>query len=344
MFLGGIAAAAVCAEIVLRGLPVSTATMTGYYHDPDILAYPAYHTWTMATGWDLRNPHTLRANNWGFAAGHEFSPDPHAVALIGDSYVEASMLAPRDRPATQLEALLEGHRKVYAMGTPGTAMLDYAQRIRFASERFQIRDFVVLMEGADARQSLCGSGNVVSRCLDPSTLEPRIARHPSSSAWTDLARHSALAQYLMSQLRFKPAAVVKAMFTRKPPEESNAAAGKATPPSPDPEQLAQTQAMVDAVVQQFFAAVPRAQIRQLVFLVDGRRTSQAAPRPLAELERAHLILRLREQGATVHDLEPLYAAHAARSQRSLSVGPYDGHLNPMGLHLAMAAAAQSLAR
>ncbi|PZP96688.1 MAG: hypothetical protein DI587_19650 [Variovorax paradoxus] len=344
LFLGGIVATAVCAEIVLRGLPVSTATMTGYYQDPDILAYPAHHTWTMATGWDLRNPHTLRANNWGFAAEHEFTADPEAVALIGDSYVEASMLAPRDRPAAQLEALLPGQRKVYAMGTPGTAMLDYAQRIRFANERFQIRDFVVLMEGADARQALCGSGNIVSRCLDPETLEPRTARHPRASAWTDLARHSALAQYLMSQLRFKPATVVKAMFTRKPPEEAGAGAGKVAPTAPDPEQLARAQAMVDAVVQQFFATVPRAQIRQLVFLVDGRRTSQAAPRTLAELERAHLILRLREQGATVHDLEPLYAAHAARSQRSLAVGPYDGHLNPMGLHLAMAAAAQSLAR
>ncbi|MFT3717857.1 hypothetical protein [Pseudorhodoferax sp.] len=341
-FLAGLAAAAVIAEVMLRLLPVSTATMTGYYHDPDLLTYPSGHTWTMATGWDLRNPQTLHANNWGFAAAHDFVPDASAVALVGDSYVEASMLAPGDRPAAQLEALLGGTRRVYALGTPGTAMLDYAQRIRFASERFQIRDFVVLMEGADARQALCGSGNVVSRCLDPATLQPRIVRQPPPSLWARIARRSALAQYLMSQLRFKPATLVKATFTRTPPEDRDATAERSRPVVPAPQQVQAKRAMVDAVVAEFLATIPRDAVRRLVIVVDGQRNGPANPPELADLERAYLIERLRQSGAIVHDLELRYAEHAVHSERSLAVGPYDGHLNRLGVRLAMSAAAESL--
>lgn len=343
-FVTAVAALAVCAEMVLRVLPVSTATMTGYHHDPDLLTYPSGHAWTSATGWDLRNPQRLQANNWGFAASHDFVPDADAVALIGDSYVEASMLAQTERPAAQLEALLGGQRKVYALGTPGTAMLDYAQRIRFASEQFRVRDFVVLMEGGDARQALCASGNVVSRCLDPATLQPTIQRQAQPGALARIARHSALAQYLMSQLRFKPATVLTAMFTRTPPEEpSRSKAGTdAGPAAPSLQQQAQAQAMVDAVVQEFFARIPRPAIRRLVFVVDGRRTGPQSKLGLLDMERQHLIERLRANGATVHDLEQHYAEHAARSRRSLSVGPYDGHLNALGVHLAMSAAASSL--
>ncbi|GAB1388619.1 MAG: hypothetical protein AMXMBFR78_03270 [Rubrivivax sp.] len=54
--------------------------------------------------------------------------------------------------------------------------------------------------------------------------------------------------------------------------------------------------------------------------------------------------RLREDGAQVIDLEPVYAAHAARSPRRLDVGPYDGHLNALGVRIAMGEVARALAK
>lgn len=54
--------------------------------------------------------------------------------------------------------------------------------------------------------------------------------------------------------------------------------------------------------------------------------------------------RLREGGAQVIDLEPVYAAHAARSLRRLDVGPDDGHLNALGVRIAMREVAHALAR
>ena len=43
-FLGFVGFLAAC-ELGLRALPVSSATLTGYYTDPLILTYPAHHRW-----------------------------------------------------------------------------------------------------------------------------------------------------------------------------------------------------------------------------------------------------------------------------------------------------------
>lgn len=348
LFVLGVLGALLLAEACLQLLPVSTATMRGYHHDADVLTYPTHHHWRVATGWDLRNTQTLQSNNWGFVADHDFVPDPRAVALIGDSYVEASMLAAPDRPAAQLERLLHSRRPVYAMGSAGTSLLDYAQRIRMAAQHFGVRDMVLIVERFDARQSLCGSGNVQTQCLDPLTLQRRTRHEPPPGWLKSLARHSALAQYLSGQIRVQPQAIAKAMFTRTTPGEKGnpAIAQAAARHGPEPAAVAQMQRMVDAVVRTFFADVRPYLKGQLIAVVDGRRgrtDGTDGPADLADLERAYLMQRLRAGGAVVDDLAPLYAEHARWSRRLLDVGPYDGHLNALGVRIAMTAAAASLA-
>ena len=105
-------------EAACRLLPVSSATLSGYHVDPQILTYPPRHEWTSAFGWDLRNPQRLKSNNFGFVADHDFVRNLNAVALVGDSFVEAGMLAAEDRPAAQLEQRLGAGRPVYALGGP----------------------------------------------------------------------------------------------------------------------------------------------------------------------------------------------------------------------------------
>ena len=339
----GLLALALAAELLLRLLPVSTATMTGYYKDPDLLTYPPRHRFTVATGWDLRNVQHLQANNWGFVAERDFVPDPQAVALIGDSYVEASMLDLPQRPAAQLEAQLGG-RAVYAMGSPGTALLDYAQVMRFAVERFQVRDVVLLLEAYDARQALCGSGNVHSRCLDPRDLSPSLERRAAPDGLKMLARHSALAQYLVSQLKLSATGLWRTTVTRNTPEATAVGLPGRRHEAPTPQAVARSKAVVDAMVAEFIRVVTPFRSGRLVVVVDGNRHGPPATPALVDLERRHLIERLREAGATVVDLELRFAEHEARSQRSLNVGPQDGHLNPLGVQIAMAAAAGALGR
>lgn len=325
-------------ELLFRVLPVSTATLTGYHGDPDLLTYPPGHRWVTATGWDLRNPQRLQANAQGFLADHDFARDPGAVALIGDSYVEGSMLDADARAGAQLERLLPG-RQVFAMGSPGTALLDYAQRIRWAHEQFGVRDVVLLVERGDARQTRCNSGNVHSRCLDPDTLLPRIQRFPEPGMLKRLARHSALLQYVFSQIKLEPQRMLSDMVTRQAP---SAESGPRVRAAPSDAALGTERRVIDASVSEFYrVARPHVQGR-LVILVDGVRNPANRVDGPDPFQRDYLIGKLREGGAEVVDLEPLYARHAAQSALSLDVGPYDGHLNRLGIGLVMQSAVAAL--
>ncbi|HYM35277.1 MAG TPA: hypothetical protein VET48_07760, partial [Steroidobacteraceae bacterium] len=211
--LGGIAATLAALELFLRFLPVSTSTATGYYIDPMILTYPAHHKFIVSTGWDLKNAQTHVTNNYGFVADHDFGSNENAVALIGDSFVEASMLASDERLAPQLESRLTG-RPVYALGGPGSSLLDYAERIRFASSKFGVHDFVLLLEYGDVGQALCGSGNIHAQCLDANTLAPTIERRPAAGILKQVFRNVALTQYLFSQLKLDPALWTENLSTK----------------------------------------------------------------------------------------------------------------------------------
>lgn len=340
VLLSGALAVVVAAEALLRALPVSTATNTGYYLAPNILNYPPGHEWTMATGWDLRNVQHLRSNNMGFAAEHDFVAGSDAVGLIGDSYVEASMLPPADRPAAQLERALGG-RKVYAMGGPGSSMLDYAERMRWAHQTLGLKTFVVLMEHMDASQTLCDSGNVHARCLSVDTLQPSISRRPPSGALKNLLRESALAQYLNSQLKFSPSRLVSAEFwsSGAPPEPG--APPLVVAPAALPELPAATRATVDAAVGAFFEQVSTLQGLRVVFVIDmNRRNLESGVR--APDESYHLAQRLRDRDQVVVRGEPLYREHFRQSPLRIDVGPYDQHFNRLGVALLMNAAAQAL--
>ena len=339
LWLAGIGGFLLLLELLFRLLPVSTSTETGYYTDPLILNYPPHHHWTTATGWDLRNAQRLESNNFGYVASNNFERNDQAVALIGDSFIEASMLAAADRPGAQLEQAL-GLRPVFAMGNPGTALLDYAERIRFAHEQFGVRDFVVLMERGDVKQSLCGSGNINGPCLDPKTLVARIEKIPAPGTTKRIFRHSALAQYVFGQLKFSPQKLWQQAF---PPPHSGAKLATArTTVSDGPNQVQDVPPFVDVVAKAFFDRIKPYATGKLVIVLDSDRRALAARQFTPDPLRKRFIELARASGATVVDTEPIFEAHFARSNLTLDVGPYDGHLNPLGVSLVMQAAAAAV--
>ncbi len=317
-------------ELLFRVLPVSTSTETGYYTDPLILTYPSRHSWTTATGWDLRNAQSLTSNNFGYVANRDFERNSVAVAFVGDSFVEASMLPAAARPGTQLENALNS-RPVYAMGVPGTSLLDYAERIRFAHENFDIRDFVILMERGDVKQSLCGSGNNNGPCLDPQTLAPQTETMPAASIAKKIVRQSALAQYIFSQLKFSPQKLWVHLFrSTAPPTESTSHTAS---PADSPIAFAALGADLDVVTNTFFARVKPHILGRLVIVIDSDRRALYQNQVTPDPARARFIQLAQAAGATVIDAEPLFQAHVAHSSLKLDVGPYDRHLNSIGIRL-----------
>lgn len=334
----GVLAFVVALELLLRVLPVSSATRAGYHVDPKILTYAPHLDWRYATGWDLRNPQRLRTNGHGFVSEHEFIRDERAIALVGDSFVESASLPALERPAVQLELALGGRRPVYAMGAAGTALLDYAERIRWAHQQFGIRDFVVLMERADVRQALCGSGNVHSECLEPTTLIPLSAAVAPPSTLKRVLRESALAQYLTSQLKVTPEGLLRKVFVYQTPE---IAAGPAAPARGRPAALPPL--AVEMIAAEFFSRVKPYATGKLVIVIDSDRQTLMRGDTPDDPERALFIAAARAAGATVVDTTPLFRDHYQRSnQLSLDLGPQDGHFNAVGVRLVARAAARAL--
>lgn len=328
-----------CAELLFQLLPVSTSTEVGYYVDESILTYPAHHRFVSSTGWNLENVQRHRSNNFGFLTSVDFAPNPTAVALIGDSFVEASMLPEQQRLASQLSSALD-HRPVYALGGPGSSLLDYAERIRFAHQHFGIREFVVVLEQGDIKQSLCGSGNNHGPCLVPSTLAPTTTPHEFPSAMKRILRHSAFAQYLFSQLKLAPSHLIPALI-----ESSNPAVPIDNAPLPPAAAPGQVSAQVSSAVHRdFFERIKPYPIKRLVFVLDcDRRALNQGGAPISST-RERFISEARAHGGQIVDLTEPFKSYLATTGLKLEVSPYDGHWNAAAIRLvARATAAQLLA-
>lgn len=342
IFLAGALGALGASEVVLRLVPVSTSTATSYYLDPLIITYPPRHEWTASTGWDLRNASRNRSNNDGFLAHRDFVLNRQAVALIGDSYIEAVMLSASDRPGQQLERALGG-RPVYAMGGPGSSLLDYAERIRLAQERYGVRDFVLFLERGDIVQSLCGSGNSHGPCLDRQTLLPRTERLPPPSALKRFLRQFALAQYIVGQLKFEPKRFWRQAIEQSRPTTPHRSASPHVGPARSVD-AAESFRSHDAVVSAFLSRINNKIEGRLVIVLDSNRNALNLGHPELDPARVRLLDKLQAMGIAVVDTEPIFRAYLKRSSRRLEVGPYDGHLNAVGVKLAMEEAALALGR
>ncbi len=326
LFLAGALLILLILEIVFRLLPVSTATRTGYHVHPLILTYPPHHCFTVSTGWDLKNAQRHCANNHGFLSENDFSFDPKAIALIGDSFVEANMLPAKERLDAQIETRLGG-RSVYAMGGPGSSLLDYAQRAEYAAEKFGTTTFVFILERGDIKQVLCGSGNIHGPCLDAKSLEARTELQPQPSRLKQLARESALAQYVFSQLRFDLSRTLARL--KRSSKTSTSSLSTDLP-----------EATSEKIVTAFLERIKRIKNARFIFLIDADRASinaGKAPNPSRDIEVFKAAVQ--SVGATVLDPDSAFRSAVTQTGRVLEIGPYDRHWNVQ----AMAIVADQLA-
>lgn len=306
-------------EIVFRVLPVSTVTRNGYYIHPLIVTYPPHHCFTIATGWDLKNAQRNCSNNLGFLADRDFVQDPRAIALIGDSFVEANMLPAKDRLAAQLEAELAG-RPVYSMGGPGSNLLDYAERAKFAAEKFGTRTFVFVLERGDIRQSICGSGNVHGVCLDAKSLTLETHVLPPPSSIKRFVRESALAQYVFSQIKFDTSKLISRLLQTE--SIQNRLTAKPLPLETS-----------SKVVRLFFERISGIREARFLFLIDADRT-QTTETPLDQDDELAVFARAAVASqAPVIDPTREFGAFVRTSGRALEVGPYDHHWNASAVHI-----------
>lgn len=305
-------------EGVFRLLPVSTATRTGYYINQNILTYPAKHCFTTSTGWDLRSPQRHCANNYGFIANKDFRYDPDAIILVGDSFVEANMLPVHEGLAAQIESKLKD-KAVFALGGPGSNLLDYAERIQFANENFGSKVFIIVINRTDVRESICGSGNIHAHCIEANSLQPKIERLPSPSKLKQIFREFSVAQYVFSQLRVNISNFSFKYFDSNRNHNSN-------PDRPKP-----STTTAEVVVKTFFSKLPVGDGLRYIFVFDPERSDKQNKNSSNDIElvRDSAI----QFGADVVDPKIDFIDFRLSRKLALEVSPVDQHWNSEAIKL-----------
>jgi hypothetical protein len=108
-----------------------------------------HREYTNSMGWDLRHVVHGRTNESGFLSPHEYVAGRRAVALLGDSFVEAQMLRYEESLAGHLDALWKGRARTYNFGLSGASLPHYLGMAKEMGARFRFDAAVIVVTPGD---------------------------------------------------------------------------------------------------------------------------------------------------------------------------------------------------
>jgi hypothetical protein len=195
----GFFAAALLAELLLHALPVSTGyNLGGVDADHPISRGAAYSRYTYSRDWSFHLDNSGVLNNYGFRAAHDYAPEPRALIVVGNSFIQADAVAPPETITERLAARLQ--RPAYGVGVDGFSLADYLEAARWASAQFDARNFLVLLTTGDLTHScMPRAGEHHLRFADGEISMALVERAPPSrlKRWLN---HSMLFRYLYDNL------------------------------------------------------------------------------------------------------------------------------------------------
>jgi len=151
-------------------------------------------------------------------------------------------------------------------------------------------------------------------------------------------------QYFFGQLRLNPATFWRqALAQARPVAAERAPTRQGTEGQPAKQDEADRLSLAyEAVLHEFFDRIDAYVSGRLILVLDADRAALYAGNPVRTWEKPLVVAAGRSHGATVIDTEPIYRAHLDQSSLTLDVGPYDGHLNALGVELVSRAIARAL--
>ena len=338
LFALGAAALLVALECVLRLLPAYSGLQPNPApQDYPLRGYEASRPYQYSYGWAMLNAHHGMTNNYGHVAPFDFRAGSRPLIVIGDSYIESLMNDYRDTLQGVLGARLGG-RPVYGLGLSGLSASDYVELARRARTEFAPASAVFLISDGDFVESLSprpGGWYLARRGDELAPTYAPLTPNPVVQALQKTVGHSALYDYLRSNLKFSPGDVVRALGSGHGGPATAVAAAPAAVGSPVALRAANDGRRV---MEWFLAELPRASgvaPQCTVLLVDSDRyaiyegRARMAPKESPEVRR-RLLERAAELGFKVVDLEPLFVAEYSRSRLKLDHWPVDRHWNRHG--------------
>jgi hypothetical protein len=199
LILSGFLFMALLTELILRVLPVSTGYNFGSV-DPDqpILRGQPGFRYTYSKDWSFHLANSGALNNYGFRSSYDYAPAPHALVVIGNSFVQADALPPRETLAERMGALLQ--RPVYAIGVDGFSLADYLAAAKWAGAIFHPDTLVVLLTTGDLNHSCTQRLGEHYLASGKGVMTLALIDRPAPSRFKRMVNDSRLFRYLYDNL------------------------------------------------------------------------------------------------------------------------------------------------
>lgn len=257
-------------EIGLRFLPVNEGLRTQpVSDDAPILHFEKNRTFTWSEFPDFAMANTVRSNNFGFINDQDYqqtSPLP-LIAVIGDSYVEATMVPYPETFHGRLAHALDGKMRVYSFGASGAPLSQYLAYAKYARDTFQPTRMIFTIIANDFDESLLkykqSPGMHYFRQEADGSLSTTLIPYQPGAARTAL-RHSRLALYLALNLR--AGYTLTHLFAEQPNQPS---VGQ-TAATAAPERIRDSKRAIDTFFEQLPAATGL-DSDDIMFVVDAIR-------------------------------------------------------------------------
>jgi hypothetical protein len=340
---------AVCAEIILRFLPVATGmrSLPVTVSDP-VFRFTPGRAFVFSKDWDFRIVNYGRVNNDGWVNDQDYQQksDVPLLAVVGDSYIEAAMVPNRETMEGRLAQAYRGRVRVYSFAASGAPLSQYLIWAQYAVKKYGAEALIINVVGNDFDQSLA------AYTVDPGfwhyvsdrdgTLRLQLFEHHVAFA-TWLVRHSALLRYLAInlQIAYAPDALSDLALrlfhdTKRPRYAGN------TSTDAGAKRVSDSLAAIDAFFRDLPAMTGLPPDRIAFTLDSVRYPPSGVPQPESYFEIVRRSFRQKGEalGYEVIDLEPLFFAHYRKHHQRFEF-PDDGHWNSLGHSLAAEAVQSS---
>ena len=312
-------------EGTLRLLPVIGGVHRADPQSPSASARAVAHRdYTSSMGWDMRHVVYGRTNGMGFLSPHEYTPARRAVALLGDSFVEAQMLRYDESLAGQLEARWGGRVHPYNFGMSGASLPHYLGMAREMGSQFTFDAAVVVItpgdyvEGFESQEGLYSWGEAAGEGLVK--LVPAARR----SGIQQLVRELATVRYVRSNMKLTLSNILPAGRKTCMPQplsgQDKARLTKYIEALPEALRLSPGKVVL----------VFNAPTRDVYDVVDRNRTASAPCLDLDTNAIAYLRGLAKARGIKIVDAARVFENHYRVYRRQLDFSPVDGHWNGIG--------------
>ncbi len=330
-------------EMALRRLPVNEGLqwMPITAENP-IPRFKPNRTFTWSRRWDFAQVTRKHSNNYGFLndADYQRTHGTPLMAIIGDSYVQASQVRNCDAMHGVLQQQVGESGRVYSLGASGAPLATYLAYGAYAEKEFTPDALVFIIIRNDFDESLYefkGDAGFHYFTFTESGM-PELKRIDYAPSLLRRAlRNSALVRYLVLNvgLRLRP---VKKYF--KPTNDNLPHSIGETAAYRSEQRLSGAKKAIDAFLS-LLTTQSRLPPQSVLFVIDGMRPHLYNDADLMKAEgsyfditRTYFMDKAREQGCEVIDMQPAFIAEHKRSGarfESDGKGKYsDGHWNARG--------------